>query len=121
MTRPPRESDIQRRVLLLLGGLLHTLTARTAATACYLPDGRGGYRLHRPLPAGWPDVTVIHHGRAVAVEVKRPGAGLRPTQVVMQRAWEAAGGVWLTVTDPSQVTAALAAGGVCERCGCWKP
>jgi hypothetical protein len=52
------ESATQRAILIRLGALPHTLCARTAATACYLPNGR----LHRPLPPGWPDITLIVAG-----------------------------------------------------------
>jgi hypothetical protein len=68
------ESDLQRAILLRIGALPGVYVARTAASACYQPDGRGGYRLHRPLPAGWPDLTAVVCGRAVAIEVKSPGS-----------------------------------------------
>jgi hypothetical protein len=99
------ESDLQRAILLRIGALPGVYVARTAATACYQPDGRGGYRLHRPLPAGWPDLTAVVGGRAVAIEVKSPGlrrqdgtAPLRPAQDSIRRAWEAAGGLWITAS-----------------------
>jgi hypothetical protein len=99
------ESDLQRAILLRIGALPGVYVARTAATACYQPDGRGGYRLHRPLPAGWPDLTAVVCGRAVAIEVKSPGlrrqdgtAPLRPAQDSIRRAWEAAGGLWITAS-----------------------
>jgi hypothetical protein len=99
------ESATQRAILIRLGALPHTLCARTAATACYLPNGR----LHRPLPPGWPDITLIVRGIAVAVEVKSDIGKLRPSQETMQAAWLAAGGVWITARRVEDVDCVVTA------------
>jgi len=111
-----RESDVLREVLLAIGALRGVQAWRTAAVACYLPDGRGGWRLHRPLPPGWPDITAVVRGRALGIEVKAPRlrrkdgtAPLRPVQDTMRSAWVAAGGTWATVTSAAEALAAVEA------------
>lgn len=108
------ESHALRAILLHLGARPGVLAVRTAAAACYLPDGRGGYRLHQPLPEGWPDVTCVIAGRAVAIEVKAPRlrrrdgtAPLRPSQERMRACWVEAGGVWITATCVADVDGGL--------------
>lgn len=109
-----RESENQRQILLAIGSMRGVQAWRTAAVGCYMRDAGGRYRLHLPLPVGWPDITCIVAGRAVAIEVKteaqRRADGsvrLRPSQESMRRAWEAAGGVWLTATSAAEVVAVV--------------
>ena len=112
----PTEADLQRAILLAIGARHGVYVARTSSVACYLPDGRGGYRLHRPLPAGWPDITAVVFGRILGVEVKAPrlrrqdgSAPLRASQEVVRAAWVAAGGAWVTATTVAEVLATVAA------------
>lgn len=105
-----REAEVQAAVLLAIGALPGVYAVRTAAAAVRVPDGRGGVRIMRPLPPGWPDITAIVAGWAVAVECKAPGlerrdgtAPLRESQQRVRAAWEAAGGVWITATSAAQV------------------
>lgn len=105
-----------RQILLAIGALPGVQAWRTAAIACYLPDGRGGYLLHRPLPAGWPDITCIAGGRALAIEAKRPALRRRDgslplsePQRRMRDAWLAAGGAWATVASAEEAVAAVEA------------
>ena len=88
------EAAIQRAILLALGALPGVQVWRTPAVCCYLPDGRGGYRPVWPLPPGWPDLTCIAYGCALAIEVKAPSmrrrdgtARLRPSQQAMRVVW----------------------------------
>ena len=108
----PTEADLQRAILLAIGARHGVYVARTSSVACYLPDGRGGYRLHRPLPAGWPDITAVVFGRILGVEVKAPrlrradgSAKLRASQERMRAAWLAQGAAWITVTSVDEVVA----------------
>ncbi len=110
------EAAIQRAILLALGALPGVQVWRTPAVCCYLPDGRGGYRPVWPLPPGWPDLTCIAYGCALAIEVKAPSmrrrdgtARLRPSQQAMRVVWEAAGGVWVIATDVAEAVAAVRA------------
>lgn len=100
-----RESDIQRAILLHLGALPGVYVARTSAAVAYLPDGRGGHRLHRPLPAGWPDITACVGGRLVGIEVKTAAGRMSPGQERMRAAWEAAGALWIVARSVADVEA----------------
>lgn len=110
------EADLLRDILAAIGSRPGVQAWRTAAIGCHLPDGRGGWRPVWPLPPGWPDVTAIVHGRALAVEVKSPRlrrrdgtAPLRASQAAVRDAWLAAGGVWVTATSVAEVVEAVEA------------
>ncbi len=103
------EAAIQREILDAVGALPGVQVWRTAAICAYLPDGRGGYRPIWPLPVGWPDLTAIVDGWALAVEVKRPGGRMSGQQRRMQGLWQSAGGVWVVATSAQDALDAVAA------------
>lgn len=62
---------------------------------------------------GIPDLigTIPPHGRALYIEVKKPGGTLRPEQIVFLEDARAAGAVAIVATEPTVVIRALAAAG----------
>ena len=72
-----------------------------------------GAFVHKPDPRalkGVPDDHATYMGRSVYLEYKRPYGGvLSPMQRHRGEQIQAAGGVWLVVTDAQQVRDALAA------------
>ena len=73
-----------------------------------------GWQVHHHLisygsAAGWPDLTICGHGRALFIELKTDAGKLRPAQIVWLGLLAAAGcevAVWRPA-DLEQVTAAL--------------
>lgn len=94
----PRESVIVERVLAYLRDLPETWAQKT----------HGGPFVH----AGTPDILGSHQGRALALEVKRPGRGATKLQGVMLARWRQAGAIAGVVTGVEDVRKLLE--GVCH-------
>lgn len=99
------ETDLQRAILLRIGALPGVYVARTDARECFAIGAGGALRPHVALPTGWPDITGCVWGRMFGVEVKSPtirrkdkSARLRKSQEKIRKAWEAAGGLWITAS-----------------------
>lgn len=62
-----------------------------------------GERTFRSLPKytprGLPDIVILHKGKFIAVEVKRPGAHLRPEQEKFGDNCMENGGIYLIITS----------------------
>ena len=71
----PKERQIQAAICAALKLML------PGDARCYaIPGGDRGVTLTPGYVAGTPDLLVIHHGRALFLEVKREGEYLRPEQ-----------------------------------------
>lgn len=65
---------------------------------------RGAFR-HQPkyTPKGLPDIIIVHNGKFIALEVKRPSAALRPEQLDMSYKILRNGGYYHTVHGVNEV------------------
>jgi hypothetical protein len=73
----------------------------------------GGTRLQRMgLRKGVPDLVILHSGRIMGLEVKRPGAMLSREQKEFRTEWERASGVYAVVRSVEEGKALLATWGV---------
>ena len=99
--------------LLRLRGVLAIRVNCGAVTAAY--RGRQRFVRFTDTP-GLSDVLAVlpPHGRLLALEVKRPGGRLRPTQEAFLERVRSAGGLALVVSDIRDLEAALTE---CERAG----
>lgn len=59
-------------------------------------------------PNGIPDIIVLYNGDFFALEVKRPGASLRPEQVSFRDKVTAHGGFYYVITSPEDLNGLLA-------------
>lgn len=70
--------------------------------------GQAGNRVVRFSVPGAPDILGAFRGRALGIECKRPGGGRQsPEQLRFQRAFEAAGGLYLLVRSADEALQAL--------------
>lgn len=87
----------------------------TILRACIRVAQEMGAWVHRVHSGGWarvgvPDLVLCHHGRFVAVEVKRPRLGaLSPIQRLTMGKIAAAGGVAIVATSAEELKDCLAA------------
>ena len=104
-----READIHMLVADYLDRALPPGTMWTTV-------GHGGMPLHprtasrlkkQGLKPGIPDVLVVHQGRVIFVEIKRPGGRLSPTQKAMHERITSAGAVVTTCHSVDEVEAFL--------------
>lgn len=64
----------------------------------------------RPVTFGLPgsgDILGVRKGRGFSAEMKSQGGVQSDQQVLFQRAWEKAGGIYVLARSPEEVTAAL--------------
>ena len=101
--KPPRESAVLRAVLdvLRLHGVWHS---RLNTGAFKTNDGRF---IRYGCGRGTADVLAIVRGRAVMIEVKRPGEKARPEQLAWGESVVRAGAVYRVISDPWEVVALL--------------
>lgn len=69
---------------------------------CYVVKTHGSI-----YSSGQPDLIGCHHGRMLALEVKRPGNKPTPLQQAVLKKWEAAGAIAAVVTSIEEVKALL--------------
>jgi len=103
------ESDVQAGIrdwFVLHGGVVLRLNSGAMPT----PDGERKFvanSWHAPgrprETAGAPDLLVMYHTTAVAIEVKRAGSRQSPAQRDFQAAWETAGGWYLLASSLDDV------------------
>lgn len=83
MTKKKLENEIQNDIFDLLI-TLNVFFWRSNNIPVFGRNNAGKYQyrsLPRHTPKGLPDITIIHKGKYIAVEVKREGAKLSPEQV----------------------------------------
>lgn len=88
ITAAPLEKSIVASILRYLNSL----------PGCYACKVHGGAYM-----AGWPDIIGCCRGRALALEVKRPGQKATPLQVAVLEKWRRAGAVAAVVTSRKEV------------------
>lgn len=84
LPRQPLEKSIHRNILRKLNDLPETYAKKTL--------GSSG-------SAGWPDIICCHHGKMLALEVKRPGGKPTALQTRELTRWETAGAISAVVTS----------------------
>lgn len=89
------EREIQTAILREIGALPGVLVERSNTGSAV--DARGR-RIQFGTP-GAPDIRVTAAGRSLAIEVKSPTGRQSPDQQRWQRAFEAAGGVYVLARD----------------------
>lgn len=110
-TRRP-EGDLVRVILQWLAAY-RILAWRTNTGAARLPRPGGGSRFVRFGPRGHPDIAgVLPGGRALYIEVKRPGQRLRTEQIDFLARLERAGAVAFRAESMKDVALALVRAGV---------
>ena len=68
----------------------------------------GGTRLQRlGMRKGVPDLVILHSGRIMGLEVKRPGGTLSREQKEFRVEWERAGGIYAVIRSMEEGTALL--------------
>jgi len=94
----PLEKDIQRAICAVLASKGYFFWRSNNATSF---KGRSTNKAF--TPDGIPDIIVIHRGLFVALEVKRPGAQLRPSQVDFKNKLNYHGGFYYVVTSTKEL------------------
>lgn len=89
----PLEKSITASILCYLNSI----------SGCYAVKTRGDYR-----QGGQPDVIGCYRGRALALEVKRPGGRATPLQQTVLEKWRQAGAIAEVVTSKKDVERLLA-------------
>lgn len=79
----------------ITAGILRYLNSLPGCYACKVHGG--------PYMAGWPDIVGCYQGRALALEVKRPGNRATKLQLAVLRKWREAGAVAGVVTSVEDV------------------
>lgn len=88
-----RESQRVKRILTYLNGLAQVKAIKMHGS---------------PFMAGHPDIFCSYHGRAVLLEVKRPGNAPTEIQAAKMSQWHASGAVVEVVHDLEEVQAMIA-------------
>ena len=105
----PLEKDIQKVICEWLQ--LNNLFFWRSNNIPVFGMNNGGKRTFRSLPKytprGLPDLICIVMGKFIAIEVKRPGARLRPEQAEFGARCIENGGIYWCVTDLSEVRSGI--------------
>jgi hypothetical protein len=112
--RTASEDQIHQAVLLMLAWVLPP----TAVVHHSPNEGKRGRKAQgdlkkRGVVAGWPDLEIIHNGRVLFLELKRPGKEPSTNQYATHRRLKAAGAV-VYVADDVEVVRQLVAGWIEE-------
>lgn len=102
VTKPsdPLEKDIQKAICTALSAAGYLFWRSNNATSY-----KGKATNKAFTPDGIPDITIIHKGMFIGLEVKRPHAALRPSQVVMRDRIGLNGGYYYVVTSAKDLEA----------------
>lgn len=100
----PLESQVQREIELAIGALPGVLCLRNNVGR--MLDARGRWFAYG-LGEGSPDLLCIVDGRAVGLEVKRPGGRAEPHQARCHEQWRAVGAFVAVVTSAAEALAAI--------------
>lgn len=110
---PVREQAILAVALKYLNGPARCVAWRANVIATGSVSATGARRWVRSLPVGHPDIAgILPGGRALFVEIKRPGAQLSPAQVGMLKVLSTMGALALTVHSLDELRTQLRASGL---------
>lgn len=103
--KPKLEKDIQREICAYLDeiGIMFWRSNNIPVFG----RNNGGKMAFRALPKftprGLPDIMIIMRGKFIALEIKRPGALLKPDQVAFAKRVHLAGAMYFTVRSLQEV------------------